>query len=215
MSAHHPHDELLVSYAAGTLPETASVIVATHLALCPACRKSVSRAECIGEALIQDIAPVRMEALALDSTLARLDEEQPSTTVAPPVPSGDPLLPRPLRDLVPQGLQALKWKTLGGGFRYAALKADGAGRLGLLEGQPGKATPHHGHHGDEFTLVLSGGYTDELGAFARGDLQCGDSTLMHRQVVDAGAACLCLVLTRGGIRPSHPVLRLLARFLPF
>ena len=213
MSVHHPHDELLLSYAAGNLPETTAVLIATHLALCPGCRKTVSHVECVGGALMHELAPARMETCALEATLARLDESDRAPDAAP-APQGDADLPRPLRDYVPNGLGALKWQGLGKGLRYAPLKADTGGRLGFLYGMPGTATPHHGHGGDEFTLVLAGGYTDETSCFARGDLQCADDGVRHRPIVDAGEACLCLVLTRGGIRPSHPVLRLIARLLP-
>lgn len=213
MTVHHPHDELLLSYAAGSLPETTAVLVATHLALCPACRKSVSVAECVGGELMCDILPAPMGAGALDATLSRLDDEHRSAAV--PRPHGDARLPRPLCDYVPSGLDALKWRRIGMGFRYAALKSDTGGRLGLLQGPPGAATPHHGHGGDEFTMVLAGGYSDETQAFARGDVQWVDGDVTHRQVVSASESCLCLVLTRGGIRPSHPLLRLMAPFLPF
>lgn len=41
---HHIGDDLLLSYAAGTLDEASSLLVATHLALCPHCRAQIGRA---------------------------------------------------------------------------------------------------------------------------------------------------------------------------
>ena len=35
---HHPTDEFLLDYAAGALGEPKSLLVATHLSMCPACR---------------------------------------------------------------------------------------------------------------------------------------------------------------------------------
>ena len=40
---HHPHDELLMEYAAGALDESHSLLVATHLSFCPVCRENVRR----------------------------------------------------------------------------------------------------------------------------------------------------------------------------
>ena len=50
---HHLSDDLLISYAAGSLAEGWSLAVATHLALCPACRKRLAVAEDIGGELLE------------------------------------------------------------------------------------------------------------------------------------------------------------------
>ena len=48
MSAqYHLSDELLLSYSAGTLDEASSLLVATHLALCPHCRSRNLAADAI------------------------------------------------------------------------------------------------------------------------------------------------------------------------
>ena len=35
---HHLTDQLLIGYAAGTLPEAFNLVVATHLSMCDSCR---------------------------------------------------------------------------------------------------------------------------------------------------------------------------------
>ena len=52
---HHISDDLLVSYAAGSLAEGWSIAVATHLALCPSCRRRLSVAESIGGEMLETI----------------------------------------------------------------------------------------------------------------------------------------------------------------
>ena len=47
---HHISDALLLEYAAGTLEEGWSLAVATHLALCPDCRKRLALMEAAGGA---------------------------------------------------------------------------------------------------------------------------------------------------------------------
>ena len=37
---HHPDDELLLDYASGALGEAESLVIATHMALCPICRRN-------------------------------------------------------------------------------------------------------------------------------------------------------------------------------
>ena len=40
---HHPTDHTIAAFAAGTLDEGRALVVATHLSLCPACRKADAR----------------------------------------------------------------------------------------------------------------------------------------------------------------------------
>ena len=52
--AAHPSDECLTGCAWGPLPTGLSLVVATHLALRPASRRTVERLEPIGGALLAD-----------------------------------------------------------------------------------------------------------------------------------------------------------------
>jgi putative transcriptional regulator len=49
---HHPPEELLLDYAAGSADEPTSLTLATHLTLCPECRDTVARFESVGGALL-------------------------------------------------------------------------------------------------------------------------------------------------------------------
>ena len=55
MPVHHPSEALLLDYAAGNQDEPVSLLVATHLALCPACRATVERFETVGGAMIEEL----------------------------------------------------------------------------------------------------------------------------------------------------------------
>ena len=68
---HHPSEDLLLAYAAGDLGEAWSLLIATHLALCPVCRGAVRDAEAIGGALIDELAPEELSRDALEKTLVR------------------------------------------------------------------------------------------------------------------------------------------------
>ena len=97
---HHPSEDFLLAYAAGDLSEAWSLVIATHLALCPVCRRAVRDAEAIGGALIDDLAPEVLAGDALEKTLARAAVADAAP--AAPVSTGDgapaPKLPQPLRD---------------------------------------------------------------------------------------------------------------------
>lgn len=54
---HHIVEETLLAYGAGNLSEAWSLMVATHLALCPSCRTRAHEAEKIGGALLEALVP--------------------------------------------------------------------------------------------------------------------------------------------------------------
>ena len=78
---HHPSDETLAAFAAGTLDEARALVVATHVALCPHCRGAVQMMEAVGGALIKTIAPAAMSDGALADALADADAQTPELLI--------------------------------------------------------------------------------------------------------------------------------------
>ncbi len=64
---HHVPDDVLIAYASGSLSASQSLLVATHLTLCPLCRARVEQAEAVGAALM--MAAVGDEAAAVGASL--------------------------------------------------------------------------------------------------------------------------------------------------
>ncbi len=229
---HHPSDDYLIAYAAGSLEEPLSLVVATHLALCPRCRKEVERLEALGGVLLEDeaAAETATDERALDSVLSRLDAPAPIAPgpIAPgpiatgpiataPKPRqaapGDLRVPAPLRDYLGGGLEQLDWKAHKG-FDEAELLSDAPGfRTRLMRIKSGTAMPAHTHRGNELTLVLTGGFSDEHGHFLRGDLAEADASVKHQPIADPGEDCICLAVTDAPLRLTGPVGRLLNPFL--
>ena len=82
---HHPSEEILFAYSAGTLPEAFNLMIASHLSLCDHCRALVESFDAVGGAVI-DAASTPTAALsdgALSSVLDRLDAPAP---LAPGLP---------------------------------------------------------------------------------------------------------------------------------
>ena len=69
--------------------------------------------------------------------------------------------------------------------------------------------PDHGHGGAELTLVLEGAYSDETGAYRRGDMQDVDETIEHTPVADTETGCICLIASEQPARFKGLVGRLL------
>ncbi|MCX2696583.1 MULTISPECIES: ChrR family anti-sigma-E factor [Ochrobactrum] len=197
---HHLSDELLSSYAAGTLAEGWSIAVATHLALCPACRSRLKQFEQIGGELLETVAPQQIKIDSWDSIKDRLTN-QPKMPPQPVQHRGSPLatpaiLPEPLRSYVGGDLPDLKWKSLGrGAYQVPIAINDGETNVRLLKIPAGKPVPEHGHGGRELTLVLCGSFEDETGIFARGDIEEANADLVHQPIASNGGDCICLAVT--------------------
>ena len=222
---HHPGDDLLIAYASGTIEEPIALLVATHLAFCPRCRKEVERLEALGGTLLENETAESVEADSLAAVMARLDEPAPEAPT-PEAPKdaivsaphqashdGGLRLPAPLRDYLGDGLDRLDWKSYRG-FDEAELLLETPGlRTRLMRIKAGTAMPAHTHEGNELTLVLTGGFSDEHGHFLRGDVAEADPSVKHVPVADEGEDCLCLAVTDAPLRLTGPIGRLLNPFL--
>ncbi len=211
---HHPADELLAGYAAGDMSEAPALIIATHLALCPACRRQVADYEALGGELLSELPEESLAAGSLDKTLARLGRAVPKRArpaVSTSMPASEsPLLPQPLRDYMSQAWTARgTWRSVMPGLRTLKLKAAGA-KVWMMELGAGRPIPPHGHRGQEMVLVLSGGYHDGEIGYGPGDLHMSGPEIVHQPIVDDDGPCLCLVMVEGGIRPTSLLGRLVA-----
>ena len=210
MAEHHPGSDLLFSYAAGTLGESWSLAIATHLALCPHCRDNVALAEELGGTIMAEVEPEPMAPGSWQELVLRLDGREviPAPLPAMPTASVPPTFPQPLRRYIGGDARDVAWKRLGGGAYQFLIPTADSGRARLLLIPAGKPVPRHGHRGRELTLVLSGCFSDHLGAFARGDLEDGDEDLVHQPVAGDADDCICLAVINAPLRFTSLIHRL-------
>lgn len=213
---HHVSDELLLAYAAGTLEEGWRLAVATHLALCPECRKRLSLMEHAGGQLLEGIAPEPAMTTSFEQLRQRIQKEGGPARPAPaaaraatPARVASPVLPEPLRSYVGGDVETLKWKSLGRGAYHIPIKTDdGTTMVRLLRIPAGKPVPEHGHGGRELTLVLRGSFHDGEELFARGDLEEADANVQHQPVATHGEDCICLAVTDAPLKFRSWLVRL-------
>ena len=124
MPTHHPDEDLLLAYSAGSLREPVALLVATHLALCPACRAEAERFDAVGGALLEDLKPEAVSESSIADLLSRLHDPVRDGPCAAErrTKAVDPIVPNPLRDYLGDGLDELPWKTLGGVAEAELLK---------------------------------------------------------------------------------------------
>jgi len=209
---HHPTDELLLSYAAGATDEATSLIVATHLALCPRCRSTVAKAEAAGGALLESGGSTPLSSGALKSVMSRLTEPERKAAPAFRAPSN---VPEPLRSYIGDDLDAIRWTNIAGGISFKPLFKSGAARAQLIRSRPGAGVGLHTHAGEEFTLCLAGGYTDVTGQYARGDLQSTTPDVLHRPLADEGEDCIVLAVSDAPLVFQNWGIALIAKWFGF
>ena len=202
---HHIPDHLIRAYAAGSLSQGFSLVVATHVSQCDDCRARLEAEECAGGAVLDALSPLGTDHddRLVSAVLAALD--------APPPPDlrhrRDGIYPGPLVDAL--GGRPPRWRPLGGGIRQMILTADSEGSARLLYIPAGEAVPDHGHNGLEMTLVLQGSFSDCEGRFSRGDVECAHDEIDHQPVAGEGEPCICLAATDAPLRFRAMIPRLL------
>jgi putative transcriptional regulator len=191
---HHPEPEQLMAYAAGRETGGKALMLATHLAMCPACRAAVHAAETIGGELLDIEAGIEPDAQPdLDRASAASDAVQSAPSHL--------RFPQPLRSLISAAEEGAGWRNIWFGVKELALPGYEP-QARLLWIPAGRRMPRHDHNGEEFTLVLKGSFSDRTGSYHPGDLQVGVPGLDHQPQAGRQEDCVCLVVEQGGLRLS-------------
>jgi putative transcriptional regulator len=215
MAQFHPPAELLLDYASGALAEAPSLVIATHLALCPHCREQVAQFESVGGTLLEhDCEAIPLSSQSRNEVMAALDMD-PAPSATPRADALCRILPAPLRDYVGCGLSEVEWQKLTRQIERMDLGMLSGGKAQLLKIKAGAPMPAHTHKGLEYTLVLQGNFRDDSGLYRRGDLAVCDQTVAHRPVVGESEDCICLVVTQGALQFTGLLGRLLNPFVRF
>jgi putative transcriptional regulator len=166
--------------------------------------------------MLDGLAPEPVAGDALNRVLARLYEPEPAAeekSLRPRTP--DQTLPAPLqRWLGRDDVEALKWSFLGPGMRKVILwRGEDDACLWMLRAKAGTKVPRHGHGGVELTLVLTGSIEDPSGTYRRGDVQEMNVAHTHGLTVGPEEECICLAYTKGRMRFSGRIARMMQPFL--
>lgn len=187
MPQHHPDESLLIEYANGSLNEAKALLVATHLALCPVCRRAVAAGEAAGATLAFEDAAAQVGPMP---DIAAAAVETRATAVEPKAQ-----VPEPLRGYLGRAVLELGWMPVMAGMKeYPLPEFVGRSSVRLLAIEPGRRMPRHTHEGLELTLVLQGNFRDASGAYAKGDVATADAAIDHQPQAGAGELCLCLAV---------------------
>jgi len=199
--------ELYSAYAAGCLDPAFALLVETQAALRPDIKSNIQLSEIIAAIHFEKAEPVELKIGAVDRALAAIDDLEADSAPTRRVLNSvsDALeelldLPAPLREPALMAAGETGWKFTGPGLRRLSLPISDKSETELFRIEPGAAVPRHTHEGSEFTLVVSGGFTDETGAYGPGDLSVKGPADTHQPVADDDGPCIVLAVRDGGLR---------------
>lgn len=206
MAQTHPTTDMLMGYAAGTLSDGWSLMVASHLTFCPECRRRVETLECVAGALLQGSEAVEVATPSLDTVLSRIAATPqeaapgPSAPIDAMPPAENSVLPAALRARLGGDETSISWRFRIPGLSEHVLDAEGGESVSLLRARPGVRMLAHTHGGDEATLVFSGAMKDGDRVYRKGDVALADEADDHRPEIVGEEVCYCLIVMSGSLR---------------
>lgn len=212
---HTVDDEWLASYCAGGLSAAKRFVLNCQTAINPYLSQRVETLETVGGVLLESAKGETLSDNFMSNIFAQIE------TPEPPLAEGtrskhrnendqdNGWIPSPLIEFLRRSNKPLKWRNIGFGVARMPLLKEGREKLYLLKSRPGLKMPLHTHHGEEWALILQGGYHVGEEGYVRGDVHREDETCTHRPIIDDdGEACITLVASEGGVKFSNPALRI-------
>ena len=198
--------EIYSAYAAGCLDPAFALMLETQAALRPDVSRAIARAETIAGIFLETEATAELSESAVQTALAAIEEiEAPKRSCAAAKLAGESLdeilaLPEPVREHALQACGEQGWQRLGDGVSRLKLDIATKAEVELYRIGPGRTVPRHSHEGGEFTLVVSGGFSDDTGQFGPGDLAFKGPEDTHQPTGDLDGTCYALAIREGGLR---------------
>lgn len=207
MSAFHPDPMTLMNYVAGNLSSAQALAIRVHLGYCHQCRSQARQLAQVGGAMLEKMTPSSCEAGDFDALMAKLDSEPPepransasNTTTATAAATARAAAEEanPLLRYLPSSLSDLPWQRQTRDifkFDLTPLLDCPGFQVALQKIRAGAAVPNHTHKGMEYTLVLQGGFSDELGVYHEGDFIARDGHHQHSPTALQNEDCICLTV---------------------
>ncbi|MDA9556929.1 ChrR family anti-sigma-E factor [Vibrio sp.] len=202
MIDHHPTIERLEQYVLGTIDASHGFAIASHLDYCSVCQAQVSELEAkVAEAAFHH-SEIESASTSDDmmNMFSAIVEVAPQTIVdsTPTRPKAEYIEVANKRFQLPtqvaRQISSLgEWKNYGGKVFSAPITLENNVHANLMYIAQGVSIPEHTHKGKETTLILHGGYQDQLGSYKAGDyIECTQSDIHSPETTHED--CLCLTL---------------------
>ncbi|MEZ8603251.1 ChrR family anti-sigma-E factor [Vibrio splendidus] len=231
MIKHHPNSAILKDFVGGTLADSVSLIVSSHVELCEHCQQQVSMltaqaADSVFEsdtsAFESDTSGLQLSDSEMDAFLSDDGEfdfnaiaqiTADSSQAIEVTPEVQQVTVADTTFTIPRALNSVArkdWMNLGKISRARLDFDDEAHHTSLLHIDKDGQVPCHTHKGFEITLLLEGSFEDEMGVYNKGDFIWLDGDHTHQPATKEGCVCLtvssdALYFTKGVSQLFNPL----------
>ena len=231
MIKHHPNAAILKDFVDGTLADSVSLIVSSHVELCEHCQQQVSMltaqaADSVFEsdtsAFESDTSGLQLSDSEMDAFLSDDGEfdfdaiaqiTADSSQAIEVTPEVQQVTVADTTFTIPRALNSVArkdWMNLGKISRARLDFDDEAHHSSLLHIDKDGQVPCHTHKGFEITLLLEGSFEDEMGVYNKGDFIWLDGDHTHQPATKEGCVCLtvssdALYFTKGVSQLFNPL----------
>ncbi|RLQ18600.1 ChrR family anti-sigma-E factor [Vibrio sp. SBT000027] len=231
MIKHHPNAAILKDFVDGTLADSVSLIVSSHVELCEYCQQQVGMltaqaADSVFEsdtsAFESDTSGLQLSDSEMDAFLSDDGEfdfdaiaqiTADSSQAIEVTPEVQQVTVADTTFTIPRALNSVArkdWMNLGKISRARLDFDDEAHHTSLLHIDKDGQVPCHTHKGFEITLLLEGSFEDEMGVYNKGDFIWLDGDHTHQPATKEGCVCLtvssdALYFTKGVSQLFNPL----------
>ncbi|MFC3153437.1 ChrR family anti-sigma-E factor [Litoribrevibacter euphylliae] len=202
-----------MTFSAGQLTNALGILVACHIERCQICRSKALMYDQLGGEILESTEPTPVSEDMRQQLLQRIDSTDDN--IAPHIQENlDPRVPRPLWRFVENDLNALQWKGFTSSIQEVTLPfSDDHFTAKFYKIAAGKELPEHTHKGNEFTLVLDGSFSDQLGSYHAGDFILADTETIHTPHAHKDKDCICFAVMDAPLKMTGFFGRMLNPFL--
>lgn len=198
--------ELYSAYAAGCIDPAFAMMLEAQSLLRADVRQAIAISEILAGNFLEAAPAAPMRDDALERALAMIDAAGAPTGVqkAAGKAAGEALdellsLPDPVRGPALEAAGGRGWQALGVGIKRLKLDVGSSMEVELYRISASSKIPRHTHAGPEFTMVLSGGFSDERGNYGPGDVSLNGPSDTHQPIADDDGVCYALAVRDGGL----------------
>ena len=201
---HHPSRAMLVDFSAGNLGTAESICVSAHLHFCDQCRNELMRLDQVASQLMTEAEPQTIDEDLFDSVMSKIDALPEAPTKVETEEKSD--FPLTVTKLINETESAPSWRRMSSSVDVARVRTgQNKYEVALHRICAGGKTPHHGHNGTEFTVVLKGSFSDEQAVYSEGDFLLRGPGDKHQPMGAQNGECICLSALEAPIKLSSPL----------
>ncbi|NVJ61982.1 MAG: cupin domain-containing protein [Gammaproteobacteria bacterium] len=189
---HHPAVESLLQHASGKTSGLQHLMIRLHCKVCDHCDKVVTEFESLGGETLESLSDTPLQVGAFQALMKRIQSNADVTEVDSNRSDYAHLIEKILGREGKADKLNWHWRTKR--FAEIPLPTEDKGfDAKLIYFKKGMKVPRHTHRDKEYTLVLSGAFSDDSGEYKRGDYVYKTSHDEHSPV--ATSDCICLAVT--------------------